>query len=147
MTTIMLLMSKATIPCPECTLSRETSEISCSSSQRLLIGTTRSRRMKSFWPTAVPGTVTDYYYRGDSTCHEARLVNWLHNEKRADGAQGRIGFAITVRMSDPLHAPIQAVLETEWKPYGKPHREETCECDPCSGFGPKSRLLEKWPAG
>ena len=41
---------------------------------------------------AQPGTVKTYYYRGDSACHESGLVNWLRDEKRADGPQGFIGF-------------------------------------------------------
>jgi hypothetical protein len=77
---------------------------------------------------ALPSTVREYYYRGDSACHEARLVNWLRNEQRAGGPQGRIGFAISARMSDALHAAIEAVPEQEWEPYGEPHREEIREC-------------------
>ena len=46
---------------------------------------------------ALPGTVKTYYYRGDSACHESGLVNWLRDEKRADGPQGFIGFAISAR--------------------------------------------------
>ena len=77
---------------------------------------------------ALPSTVREYYYRGDSACHEARLVNWLRNEQRAGGPQGRIGFAISARMSDALHAAIEAVPEQEWEPCGEPHREEIREC-------------------
>jgi hypothetical protein len=77
---------------------------------------------------ALPSTVREYYYRGDSACHESDLVNWLRNEKRAGGAQGRIGFAISARMSPALHAAIQAVPEPEWEPYGEPHAEEIREC-------------------
>src|ERR1019366_10315719 len=29
---------------------------------------------------ALPSTVKEYYYRGDSACHESRLVNWLRDE-------------------------------------------------------------------
>jgi hypothetical protein len=77
---------------------------------------------------ALPSTVREYYYRGDSACHESDLVNWLRNEKRAGGPQGRIGFAISARMSPALHAAIQAVPEPEWEPYGEPHAEEIREC-------------------
>ena len=28
---------------------------------------------------ALPGTVTGYYFRGDSACHESGLLNWLRN--------------------------------------------------------------------
>ena len=37
---------------------------------------------------AAPTTVTSYYYRGDSACHENQLLRWLLNEKRADGPAG-----------------------------------------------------------
>ncbi len=63
---------------------------------------------------ALPGTVKEYYYRGDSACHESDLVNWLRNEQREGGPPGRIGFAISARMSEALHAAIQAVPEAEW---------------------------------
>ena len=65
---------------------------------------------------ALPRTVKEYYYRGDSACHESGLVNWLRNEQRPEGPQGRIGFAISARMSDALHAAIVAVPESEWVP-------------------------------
>ena len=77
---------------------------------------------------ALPSSVKEYYYRGDSACHESELVNWLRNEKREGGPAGRIGFAISARMSDALHAAIQAVPEAEWKPYGKAHPSEIREC-------------------
>ena len=77
---------------------------------------------------ALPSTVREYYYRGDSACHESDLVNWLRNEKRAGGPPGRIGFAISARMSPALHAAIQAVPEPEWELYGEPPAEEIREC-------------------
>ncbi len=77
---------------------------------------------------ALPSTVTEYYYRGDSACHESRLVNWLRDAKREGGPQGRIGFAISARMSEALHAAILAVPEQEWHPYGKPDPEVLRDC-------------------
>ncbi len=77
---------------------------------------------------AVPRTVTEYYYRGDSACHESHLVNWLRDEQRPGGPPGRIGFAISARMSDALHAAMEAVPESEWAPYGEPHPTEIREC-------------------
>src|SRR5208282_5924223 len=73
---------------------------------------------------ALPGTVKTYYYRGDSACHESALVNWLRDEKREDGPQGFIGFAISARMSEALQGAILGVPEEAWKPYGEPHPEE-----------------------
>ena len=77
---------------------------------------------------ALPSTVQEYYYRGDSACHESGLVNWLRDEQRAGGPCGRIGFAISARMSEPLHAAIRVVPESDWQPYGTPHPAEIREC-------------------
>ena len=67
---------------------------------------------------ALPRTVGEYYYRGDSACHESGLVNWLRDEQRAGGPRGRSGFAISARMSEALHAALQALPESAWEPYG-----------------------------
>ncbi|MBM4023917.1 MAG: IS1380 family transposase [Planctomycetes bacterium] len=77
---------------------------------------------------ALPETVTTYYYRGDSACHESDLINWLRNEKRTEGPRGRIGFAISARMSEPLHKAIEKVPEAAWEPYGAAHPVEIREC-------------------
>jgi hypothetical protein len=77
---------------------------------------------------ALPETVTTYYYRGDSACHESDLVNWLRDEDRAEGPKGFIGFAISARMSEALHKAIGKVPEGAWEPYGKPHPMEIREC-------------------
>ncbi len=73
---------------------------------------------------ALPRTVSEYYFRGDAACHESGLVNWLRDEQRCGGPHGRIGFAISARMTEPLREAIQGVAEAEWQPYGKPHAEE-----------------------
>ena len=77
---------------------------------------------------ALPETVTTYYYRGDSACHECHLLKWLRDENRADGPRGPIGFAIGARMSAALHEAIEKVAESAWEPYGKPHPEQIREC-------------------
>jgi hypothetical protein len=77
---------------------------------------------------ALPETVTTYYYRGDSACHESDLINWLREEERAEGPGGRIGFAISARMSEALYKAIGKVPEEGWEPYGKPHAVEIREC-------------------
>ena len=77
---------------------------------------------------ALPGTVQEYYYRGDAACHESGLVNWLRDEQRAGGPRGRIGFAISARMSEALHGALRVVPESAWQPYGTPHRAEIREC-------------------
>src|SRR5262245_54530156 len=47
---------------------------------------------------ALPPTVSEYYFRGDSACWERELLNWLRDEQRADGPRGVITFGISVRM-------------------------------------------------
>ena len=68
---------------------------------------------------AVPPTVGTFYFRGDSACHEYRLVNWLRNEEREDGPQGFLGFAISARMSEGLHAALLAVPAEAWQSDGE----------------------------
>lgn len=77
---------------------------------------------------ALPSTVKTFYYRGDSACHESGLVNWLRDEDRAEGPKGFIGFGISARMSEALHAAILEVPEASWGPYGEEHPEEVREC-------------------
>jgi len=72
--------------------------------------------------------VTSYYYRGDAACHEKGLLRWLSNEKREEGPQGCIGFAISVRMSEALREAILEVPEKEWKAYGEPEPGVDREC-------------------
>ena len=76
----------------------------------------------------LPETVRTYYFRGDSACHESKLVSWLREEQRPGGPQGFIGFAISARMSEALHEAILAVPEEQWNPYGKEHPNEIREC-------------------
>jgi hypothetical protein len=77
---------------------------------------------------ALPEPVTTFYYRGDSASHEKELLQWLGDEKRADGPQGFIGFAISARMSEALHQAILQIPETGWEAYGEPHAKEIREC-------------------
>jgi hypothetical protein len=77
---------------------------------------------------ALPETVETFYYRGDSASHERELMQWLRDEKRADGPPGFIGFAISARMSDALHQAILRVSEENWEAYGEAHAKEIREC-------------------
>jgi hypothetical protein len=77
---------------------------------------------------ALPETVEEFYYRGDSACHEHELLDWLRNEERAGGPKGRIGFAVSARMSEALHAAIVQIPEPNWLSYGQPHPNEIREC-------------------
>lgn len=77
---------------------------------------------------ALPETVREFYFRGDSACHEHRLLDWLRDEQRDDGPRGKIGFAVSARMSAALTQAVRAVPESDWKPYGKEDREVIREC-------------------
>lgn len=77
---------------------------------------------------AVPSTVREFYYRGDSACHEHRLINWLRDESREEGPRGFIGFAISARMSEALHKAVESAPAEAWQPYGKPDTEVIREC-------------------
>lgn len=68
---------------------------------------------------SLPGTVTQYYFRGDSACHESGLLNWLRNAERDGGPKGFIGFAVSARMSEDLGKALKAVPETQWTTFGK----------------------------
>ena len=50
------------------------------------------------------------------------------NERREEGPQGCIGFAISVRMSEALREAILEVPEKEWKAYGEPEPGIDREC-------------------
>ncbi len=68
---------------------------------------------------ALPDTVNERYFRGDSACHEHGLVIWLRDENRADGPKGFIGFAVSARLSVELAQALRAVPETHWTTFGK----------------------------
>ena len=76
----------------------------------------------------LPDSVKEYYFRGDSACHEHELIDWLRDEKRKDGPQGFIGFGISARMSGALRRAVEAVPEAGWEAYGKQDAEATREC-------------------
>lgn len=67
---------------------------------------------------ALPATVEQRYFRGDSACHEADLIHWLRNPEREDGPQGKIEFAISARMSVDLANELKTTPETAWKTFG-----------------------------
>jgi hypothetical protein len=46
---------------------------------------------------ALPETVREFYFRGDSACHEQSLLEWLREERRRQGPQGCMGFAVSAR--------------------------------------------------
>ena len=68
---------------------------------------------------ALPSTITQRYFRGDSACHENQLIEWLKHPDRQSEPGGRIGFAVSARMSEPLGLALRKVAETDWKTFGK----------------------------
>jgi hypothetical protein len=76
---------------------------------------------------ALPETVTERYYRGDSACYDQTLLRWLRNRAREDGPQGYIGFAVSARMSESLKEKVRLIPETGWQPY-REDSEVICEC-------------------
>jgi hypothetical protein len=67
---------------------------------------------------ALPETVTQRYFRGDSACHENELLDWLKHPDREKEPGGRIGFAVSAVLSEPLAAALRQVAEIEWKTFG-----------------------------
>ena len=84
---------------------------------------------------ALPPTVGEYYFRGDSACWEKQLLNWLRDEQRADGPKGPITFDISVRMTPNLKKHMVRLGESLWKPY----REDAGMVSECAD------LLKYWP--
>ncbi len=64
---------------------------------------------------ALPDTVEQRFFRGDSACHENELIGWLKHPDRAKEKGGKIGFAISAVMSAALQQAVQQVPEKEWK--------------------------------
>jgi len=68
---------------------------------------------------ALPESVRQRYFRGDSACHEKELLDWLQQEERQKEPGGRIGFAISAVMSEPLGQALRRIAEANWKSFGK----------------------------
>jgi hypothetical protein len=92
---------------------------------------------------ALPETVREFYFRGDSACHEQSLLEWLRDAQRPQGPQGSIGFAVSARMNPALHAEIVTTAESRWQPYSEDSRaiKECAEVDyvPQESAGPRYR--------
>jgi len=84
---------------------------------------------------ALPATVEEYYFRGDSACWEKDVLRWLREEKRIEGPQGRITFGISVRMTPNLKKHIVRLPDILWKPY-REDSETVLEC---------ADVLNYWP--
>src|SRR5258707_10171710 len=53
--------------------------------------------------------------RGDSACHERELLSWLKHPERTKEPGGRIGFAVSARMSSDLARAVAGIAEAQWK--------------------------------
>jgi hypothetical protein len=67
---------------------------------------------------ALPATVTERFFRGDSACHENELLAWLAHPDRATEPGGAIGFAVSAVQTEPLAAALRAVPEPQWQTFG-----------------------------
>ena len=68
---------------------------------------------------ALPESVQERYFRGDSACHERGLLNWLKHPDRDQEPGGRIGFAVSARMSLDLAQAVARLAEGQWKTIGQ----------------------------
>ncbi len=62
---------------------------------------------------ALPATVVEYAFRGDSACYEEELLKWLMNSDRDGGPRGRIAFSIRADMTETLGAVCRQ--RSDWK--------------------------------
>ena len=66
---------------------------------------------------ALPKSVVSRFFRGDSACHEAGLVEWLSDPDRAKDPGGTIGFAISAFPSTDLTESLLRVSDAQWATY------------------------------
>jgi hypothetical protein len=92
--------------------------------------------------SALPETVTEYYFRGDAACYENELMTWLDKPSREGGPGGTIGFAISAPMSEHLQKAIRTVADTDWRPCGRSLTDEIRECADVV-FVPEERSAHK----
>lgn len=68
---------------------------------------------------ALPDTITQRYFRGDSACHEGELLDWLKHPERTQEPGGKILFAVSAVQSEPLAKALRQVPEAGWQTFGK----------------------------
>jgi hypothetical protein len=86
---------------------------------------------------ALPSTVQEFYFRGDSAYYDKDLMSWLRDEHRPDGPQGPIHFCISVRMTKALKEHIVRISESCWKPYRKDSDADS-ECTDVLNYWPEA---------
>jgi len=67
----------------------------------------------------LPGAIRERYFRGDSACDEEELLSWLRDEKRSNGPEGFIGFAVSARVNPVLREEIESLAAEKWQPYSE----------------------------
>lgn len=72
---------------------------------------------------ALPASVNEFYFRGDSACYDKKLMHWLNDPEREVGPKGFIRFAISVRIHPQLRAILEQIPDSEWQsaPAGDPN--------------------------
>jgi len=66
---------------------------------------------------ALPDTIQERYFRGDSACHENDLLGWLKAPERDQEPGGRIGFAVSARISGDLAKALAKIADSQWKTF------------------------------
>jgi len=69
--------------------------------------------------SALPPTVKQRFFRGDSACHELDLIGWLKSPEREREPGGRIGFCVSASMSEELQKAVKGIADGAWKTFGK----------------------------
>ena len=64
---------------------------------------------------ALPETVGERYFRGDSACSELYLLDWFSAAQREQEPGGRIGFAVSAVMSPQLAQTITVASAWKWR--------------------------------
>lgn len=64
---------------------------------------------------ALPDTVEQRFFRGDSACHENDLIGWLKHPDRQREPGGKIGFAISAVMSQALQKAVRQIPDKHWQ--------------------------------
>ena len=66
---------------------------------------------------ALPASVRQRCFRGDSACHENELLDWLKHPDRAKEPGGRIGFAVSAVLSPALGGALRKVKDSAWNTF------------------------------
>jgi hypothetical protein len=74
---------------------------------------------------ALPEGIQKRYFRGDSACHNDELVDWLKHPDRSAESGGRIVFAVSAVMSEPLAKALREVKQADWRTFGDQEHDGT----------------------